>query len=82
MRRNSLTRKRKDCGAMLVIDGCDVGASGFVGITRTEEEEIRDRTAHHVFLNRLMGRTVFTDTNGIVCHDVQDANPLRREAFT
>ena len=71
-----LTREDKDGGTILAGDRGDVSGNGLLGIGGTVDIDIGEGTEAGDGLNRLVGGSILTDTNGVVGEDVRDAAEL------
>ena len=63
------------------LDGQRPGGDRLVGVARPDEPQVRDRAQRRVVLDRLVGRAVLAEPDGVVRPDVDDVQPgQRREA--
>mmetsp|Transcript_59790 Transcript_59790/g.177195 ORF Transcript_59790/g.177195 Transcript_59790/m.177195 type:complete len:630 (+) Transcript_59790:400-2289(+) len=64
-----LTREDKGSGSLLAGDRGDVGSDGLLGISRAVNVNIGEGTEGGDSLDRLVGRAILTDTDGVVGQD-------------
>mmetsp|Transcript_20994 Transcript_20994/g.34638 ORF Transcript_20994/g.34638 Transcript_20994/m.34638 type:complete len:622 (+) Transcript_20994:383-2248(+) len=65
-----LTRQDKGGGSLLAGDRGDVGGNSLFGVSRTEDIKVRDDTKTGNSLNRLVSRSILTNTDGVVGKNV------------
>mmetsp|Transcript_10183 Transcript_10183/g.28581 ORF Transcript_10183/g.28581 Transcript_10183/m.28581 type:complete len:741 (+) Transcript_10183:131-2353(+) len=71
-----LTGEDKDGGTFLASDGRDVSGNGLLGISGTVNVNIGEGAEAGDGLNRLMGGSILTYTDGVMGEDVRDAAEL------
>lgn len=69
-----LTGKGQNAGGVLRGESRVVGSTGLVAISGTPDHAVGESTEVSQGLNRLVSRTVLTQTDGVVGSDVDDAN--------
>jgi hypothetical protein len=79
--RKVLTGKSEDGRSVLGGKGRVVGSAGLVAVGGTPDHEVRQSTEVCKGLNRLVSRTIFTKTNGVVSGDPDNAD-LRQSRKT
>lgn len=72
--RQVLTSEGEDARSVLGGDSGVVGGAGLVAVGRTPNHAVRQGTEVGQSFDRLVGRTVLTETDGVVGSDVDDAD--------
>lgn len=67
-----LAREREDGGSVLGLESDEVGSAALVAVGRAPESKVGDGAQVDRGLDRLMGRAVLTETNGVVGGDPDD----------
>lgn len=70
--RKVLTGEGDNGGTVLVFKSNKVGTRDFITISRTESQHVGSATGDSKGFNRLVSRTVFTETNRVVGHNIDD----------
>jgi hypothetical protein len=77
-----LTREDKSSGSLLASYGVYERGNGLLGISRSVNIEVGEYTKTRNSLNRLMGRTIFTNTDRVVGKNVGNVVELSKRGNT
>ena len=70
--RHVLTRQNESGRPVFTFHRCGKSSGGFLGVRRTNHIDVGDDAQATDCFNRLVGRAVFADTDGVVGEDVSD----------